>query len=171
MRYRIVDVFTDRPLTGNALCVVLDPCPAELQQAVAREVNLSETTFPTVTAEDAYEVRIFTPGGEIPFAGHPSLGTAWALGPGRWTQRTRNVTVTVEADAEGARMSQPDPEVVEHDPAPAVPPPGWLAPRPPGASTWRARCTCSSPPTCRWRTCGPRCPRWPTSPPPRARWA
>jgi trans-2,3-dihydro-3-hydroxyanthranilate isomerase len=120
MRYRIVDVFTERPLVGNALCVVVDPCPEELQPLVAREVNLSETTFPTVTAADAYEMRIFTPGGEIPFAGHPSLGTAWVLGPERWTQRTRNTTVTVEADAEGARMSQPDPEVVEHDPTPAV---------------------------------------------------
>src|SRR5688572_5407238 len=111
MRYCIVDVFSDRPLAGNALCVVLDPCPVDVQPLVAREVNLSETTFPTVTGEGAYDVRIFTPSGEIPFAGHPSIGTAWALGPGRWTQRTRQVTVTVEADAEGARMTQPDPDV------------------------------------------------------------
>ena len=49
-------------------------------QAIAREVNLSETTFPTVTGDGAYDVRIFTPGMELPFAGHPSLGTAWTLG-------------------------------------------------------------------------------------------
>lgn len=120
MRYRIVDVFSDRPLAGNALCVVVDPCPPDVQPRIAREVNLSETTFPTITGEGAYDVRIFTPGGEIPFAGHPSLGTAWVLGPERWTQRTTQATVTVEADVDGARMSQPDPEVVEHDPAPAV---------------------------------------------------
>ncbi|HEX2038954.1 MAG TPA: PhzF family phenazine biosynthesis protein [Acidimicrobiales bacterium] len=120
MRFRIVDVFTDRPLVGNALCVVLDPCPDDLQPLVAREVNLSETTFPTVTGAGAYDMRIFTPGGEIPFAGHPSIGTAWVLGPGRWLQHTRQVTVVVEADADGARMSQPDPEVVEQDPAAAV---------------------------------------------------
>lgn len=120
MRYRIVDVFTDRPLAGNALCVVLDPCSDDLMARLAREVNLSETTFPTVTGEGAYEMRIFTPAGEIPFAGHPSLGTGWVLGPGRWEQRTQHTTVVVEADADGARMTQPDPAVVEHDPTLAV---------------------------------------------------
>lgn len=115
MRYRIVDVFTDRPLTGNALCVVLDPCPPEAMAAVAREVNLSETTFPTVVADDRYEMRIFTPGGEIPFAGHPSLGTAWVLGAGRWTQETSQATVVIEADADGSVMSQPDPVLEERE--------------------------------------------------------
>jgi trans-2,3-dihydro-3-hydroxyanthranilate isomerase len=89
-------------------------------QAVAREVNLSETTFPTVVAEDEYHVRIFTPGDELPFAGHPSLGTAWALGARRWTQVSGGGTVTVEADADGAVMTQPAPELIEVDPAPAV---------------------------------------------------
>ncbi|TML87666.1 MAG: PhzF family phenazine biosynthesis protein [Actinobacteria bacterium] len=51
MRYCIVDVFTDRPLSGNALCVVVDACPERQMAAIAREVNLSETTFPTVTGE------------------------------------------------------------------------------------------------------------------------
>lgn len=119
-RYRIVDVFTDRPLAGNALCVVLDPCDEGLMQAIAREVNLSETTFPVVTAPDAYEMRIFTPREEMPFAGHPSLGTAWTLGPAAWTQTTSGATVTVEADADGARMSQPDPLFDAVDAAPAV---------------------------------------------------
>ena len=115
MRYRIVDVFTDRPLTGNALCVVLDPCPPEQMPLVAREVNLSETTFPVVVADDRYQMRIFTPGDELPFAGHPSLGTAGVLGPGRWTQVTSGATVVVEADANGAEMSQPDPVFEERE--------------------------------------------------------
>jgi trans-2,3-dihydro-3-hydroxyanthranilate isomerase len=114
MRYRIVDVFSDRPLAGNALCVVLDPCPAEVQPRLAREVNLSETTFPTVTGDGRYEMRILTPDGELPFAGHPSLGTAWVLGPGRWTQTTKGAIVEVVAEADGARLWQPDARVEKH---------------------------------------------------------
>jgi trans-2,3-dihydro-3-hydroxyanthranilate isomerase len=112
LRYRIVDVFTERPLEGNALCVVLDPCPAELMQRIAREINLSETTFPVQTADDAYEMRIYTPTAELSFAGHPSLGTAWILGPRRWTQTTSGGTVIVDADERGATMTQPRPEFV-----------------------------------------------------------
>jgi trans-2,3-dihydro-3-hydroxyanthranilate isomerase len=89
---------------------VLDLCPEELMQAVAREVNLSETTFPTQTGDDRYEMRIFSPTVELPFAGHPSIGTAWVLGARRWTQVTSGATVTVEADERGARMTQPSPE-------------------------------------------------------------
>ncbi len=110
LRYRIVDVFTERQFEGNPLCVVLDPCPAELMPRIAREVNLSETTFPVQTGKNAYAMRIFTPAVELSFAGHPSLGTAWLLGPGRWTQTTTGGTVIVEADERGARMTQPRPE-------------------------------------------------------------
>jgi trans-2,3-dihydro-3-hydroxyanthranilate isomerase len=117
VRYRIVDVFSDRPLAGNALCVVLDECPDELKLALAREVNLSETTFPTVTGPSAYRNRIFTPAAELPFAGHPSLGTAWVLGPNRWEQTTSGAVVTIEADGRGAVMTQPDPAIDEVDPA------------------------------------------------------
>jgi trans-2,3-dihydro-3-hydroxyanthranilate isomerase len=114
LKYRIVDVFTDVPLAGNALCVVTDPVSDESSmQAIAREVNLSETTFVTRTGEASYDVRIFTPGGELPFAGHPSLGTAWVMGPGRWTQRSPGATVTIEATGEGATMSAPDPTLTE----------------------------------------------------------
>lgn len=120
LRYRIVDVFTDRPLAGNALCVVLDPCPDPVMRAIAREVNLSETTFPTVIAPDAYEMRIFTPASELPFAGHPSIGTAWVLGPGRWSQTTAGATVSVEAGADGAVMEQPTPVFDEVDASGAV---------------------------------------------------
>lgn len=110
LRYCLVDVFTDRPLAGNPLCVVLDPCPAELMQRIAREVNLSETTFPVRTGDNSYEMRIFTPTMELPFAGHPSLGTAWLLGPGRWEQTTTGGTVMVEANEQGASMTQPPPD-------------------------------------------------------------
>lgn len=115
LRYRVVDVFSDRPLAGNALCVVLDPCPVEHQQAVAREMNLSETTFPTRTGDAAYSLRIYTASAELPFAGHPSLGSAWVLGPNRWTQTTSGATVTVEADADGAVMEQPAPGFTDVD--------------------------------------------------------
>jgi trans-2,3-dihydro-3-hydroxyanthranilate isomerase len=81
-----VDVFTDRALTGNALAVVLDGrgLSSEQMQALARETNLSETTFilPGDAArekESGVRVRIFTVQEELPFAGHPTLGTAFVL--------------------------------------------------------------------------------------------
>jgi trans-2,3-dihydro-3-hydroxyanthranilate isomerase len=119
-RYRIVDVFTERPLAGNALCVVLDPAPEPVMQAIAREVNLSETTFPIVTGEDTYDVRIFTPGSEMPYAGHPTLGTAFVLGPRQWQQTSPGGTIAVEADLTGAVMQQPQPEIVEVDAGPCI---------------------------------------------------
>lgn len=115
--YRIVDVFTDRPLAGNALCVVETGegvvVDDDVMLALAREVNLSETTFVTRTGAASYDVRIWTGGGELPFAGHPSLGTAWSLGAGTWTQTSPGAVVTVEATARGAVMSQPDPVFTE----------------------------------------------------------
>jgi len=85
-----LDVFTDRALTGNALAVCLDGrgLSTEQMQALARETNLSETTFiiPGETSaelERGIRVRIFTVQEELPFAGHPTLGTAFVLrGPG-----------------------------------------------------------------------------------------
>jgi trans-2,3-dihydro-3-hydroxyanthranilate isomerase len=118
LRFRTVDVFSARPLAGNALGVVLDSCPEPVMQAIAREFNLSETTFPVVTGTHTYDVRIFTPNAELPFAGHPSLGTAWALGPGRWTQHSPGATVTIEVTADSAVMSQPDPAVEDIDASP-----------------------------------------------------
>lgn len=83
LAYLWLDVFTDRPLTGNALCVVLDGTGLSTadMQAIAKETNLSETTFvlPPTAPGATYRNRIFTPGGELPFAGHPTLGTAAAL--------------------------------------------------------------------------------------------
>jgi len=82
-KIRIVDVFTDKPLTGNQLAVVLDgtDLSPRLMQRIAREMNFSETTFvlPPENPAHAARVRIFTPGTELPFAGHPTIGTAWVL--------------------------------------------------------------------------------------------
>jgi len=84
-RYRLrwVDVFTERPLLGNPLAVVLeaDGLSDIEMQAIARETNLSETTFvlPPEKREHAAKVRIFTPHVELPFAGHPTVGTGWVL--------------------------------------------------------------------------------------------
>jgi trans-2,3-dihydro-3-hydroxyanthranilate isomerase len=79
--YHVVDVFAARPYAGNPLAVVLgaDDLPTESLQAMAREFNLSETTFPMASDRADYRVRIFTPSTELPFAGHPSIGTAWLL--------------------------------------------------------------------------------------------
>lgn len=77
-----VDVFSDRPLMGNPLAVVhdADALTTEDMARFARWTNLSETTFvlPPTDARADYRVRIFTPGQELPFAGHPTLGTCWA---------------------------------------------------------------------------------------------
>jgi PhzF family phenazine biosynthesis protein len=78
--FKQVDVFTATPYRGNALAVVLDGegLPDEQMQRFARWTNLSETVFllPPQSARADYRVRIFTPGGELPFAGHPTLGSA-----------------------------------------------------------------------------------------------
>lgn len=82
-RFLQVDVFTDRVFGGNPLAVFPDPeglSDAELQ-AIAGEMNLSETTFvyPPARPDAAARVRIFTPSRELPFAGHPTIGTAYVL--------------------------------------------------------------------------------------------
>jgi PhzF family phenazine biosynthesis protein len=80
--YKVVDVFTSRPLLGNPVAVVLDAegLTGDAMQAIARWTNLSETTFllPPSTPGADYRLRIFTPRGELPFAGHPTLGSAHA---------------------------------------------------------------------------------------------
>ena len=81
-RYLQLDVFADRPGAGNPLGVVFDASDMETEamQAYAAWANLSETIFflPPTAAEANYRVRIFTPRQELPFAGHPSVGAAWA---------------------------------------------------------------------------------------------
>src|SRR6185295_10834964 len=80
--FRLVDVFAERPFEGNRLCVV--PAPTEdldaaTMQTIANEINFSETLFVTATRPAGYDVRIFTPDTELPFAGHPTLGAAFVL--------------------------------------------------------------------------------------------
>lgn len=81
--FYIVDVFAERPYTGNQLAVVLgaDGLTDETMQQVAAEMNYSETTFVTSAPErdGGFRVRIFTPARELAFAGHPILGTAWVI--------------------------------------------------------------------------------------------
>ena len=87
MELTIVDVFAERPLAGNQLAVVRD-CAGlsdEGMQSIAREMNFSETTFVTREGEADADVRIFTPSSELPFAGHPTVGTAWVLAGGEGT--------------------------------------------------------------------------------------
>src|SRR5712691_6472969 len=82
-RYITVDVFTDRAFGGNPLAVVLDAggLTTEQMQAIATEFNYSETTFvlPPADKENDANVRIFTVRSELPFAGHPNVGTAFVL--------------------------------------------------------------------------------------------
>ena len=82
--YEVLDVFTDTPLEGNALAVFTEAelIPSTQYQRIARELNLSETVF--ITPGDPNEgfdaeIRIFTPGAELPFAGHPTLGSAFVV--------------------------------------------------------------------------------------------
>jgi PhzF family phenazine biosynthesis protein len=81
--FQQVDVFTTVPFLGNPVAVVLDAADlsTEQMQRIARWTNLSETTFvlPPSSPQADYRVRIFTPGAELPFAGHPTIGTAHAL--------------------------------------------------------------------------------------------
>jgi trans-2,3-dihydro-3-hydroxyanthranilate isomerase len=81
--YHVVDVFTATPYAGNPLAVVLgaDDLSTTQLQSLAREFNLSETSFPMATTNDkaTYRLRIFTPATELPFAGHPSVGAAWVM--------------------------------------------------------------------------------------------
>jgi trans-2,3-dihydro-3-hydroxyanthranilate isomerase len=80
-RFYQVDVFTDRRLSGNPLAVFPDAegLEADRMQALAREMNLSETTFVTRSERATRRVRFFTPTAEIPLAGHPTIGTWWVL--------------------------------------------------------------------------------------------
>jgi trans-2,3-dihydro-3-hydroxyanthranilate isomerase len=120
IEFRLVDVFTERPLAGNQLCVVPEGShvPDELMQALAREIGFSETTFVTEAGGDRYAMRIFTPDTELPFAGHPSLGTAFVLrSEGRIGDHTVQTVaageyrVDVDLEASTAWMEQGAPEL------------------------------------------------------------
>ncbi len=79
--YLLYDVFTDTPFTGNPLAIAIDPPDLTdgQMQTMAKELNLSETVFLATGGDDGVGTRIFTPGRELPFAGHPTIGAALAL--------------------------------------------------------------------------------------------
>jgi trans-2,3-dihydro-3-hydroxyanthranilate isomerase len=122
-RYVVCDVFTSEPLAGNQLAVFTDAreIPEEQLQRLAKELNLAETTFiyPPRAGGHVY-MRIFTPAAELPFAGHPTLGTAFVLAaPLQLVEikiETGRGTIPVQLEREGARivfgrMAQPLPSV------------------------------------------------------------
>lgn len=113
-RFKQVDVFTNVPFKGNPLAVVLDAdgMPDQQMHAIARWTNLSETTFvlAPMSPEADYRLRIFSPGAEFQFAGHPTLGTAHALleaglqpkTPGRLVQECGVGLVPINIAADGS---------------------------------------------------------------------
>jgi trans-2,3-dihydro-3-hydroxyanthranilate isomerase len=132
-RYVVADVFTDIPLQGNQLAVIEDArgLSDELMQRAARELNLSETVFVLPAGDDQCDahIRIFTPALELPFAGHPVLGTAFVLGErlGLDTVRLRTAMGVVPVElrrAEGrvvfGEMAQPVPTWTAFDRADEV---------------------------------------------------
>jgi trans-2,3-dihydro-3-hydroxyanthranilate isomerase len=121
LQYDVVDVFTDLAYAGNPLAVVRGGTGLSTaqMQAIANEFNLSETTFalpPTAPGAD-YRLRIFTPASELPFAGHPSVGSAWVLarngliGTGAVVQECGAGLLPVQVDADGARVTGGQPRV------------------------------------------------------------
>lgn len=114
-RFVHVDVFTDRVFGGNPLAVFLDARGLDdaLMQQIAREMNLSETVFlfPPSRPDCAAALRIFTPAREVPFAGHPTVGTAWVLaahgmapkGAARFALEEKIGPVPVELEGDPAR--------------------------------------------------------------------
>jgi trans-2,3-dihydro-3-hydroxyanthranilate isomerase len=121
MRFQILDVFTDTPLAGNQLAVFpdadADAVPEHLLQPLAREINFSETVFvyPPSDPANTARMRIFVPVAEIPFAGHPVLGTAVALAARRNLSEVRLETgqglVPVTVTGTHGVMRQPLPSI------------------------------------------------------------
>jgi trans-2,3-dihydro-3-hydroxyanthranilate isomerase len=135
--YHVVDVFAQAPFEGNPLAVVLDAesLSTEQMQRLADEFHLSETAFPMrPSTEEAargvdYRLRIFTPKTELPFAGHPSVGTAWLMArlgrvaPGTVVQAcgAGDLPLTVSADGGPVELTGGAPTWGEPvDPAPAL---------------------------------------------------
>jgi trans-2,3-dihydro-3-hydroxyanthranilate isomerase len=105
LRYHLVDVFTNRQFGGNPLAVFTNGrgVPAETMQRIAKELNLSETTFvlPPQDAANDYRVRIFTPGEELPMAGHPTVGTTFILAREHMIERGADMTTIKLEEAVG----------------------------------------------------------------------
>lgn len=119
MNFTICDVFTDKPLQGNQLAVFSDGAsvPDELQQPLAREINFSETVFvyPPEDPANTARIRIYVPTAEIPFAGHPVIGTAIVLATERGLDRLVLETgvgpIEISVDGSFATMLQRVPTV------------------------------------------------------------
>jgi PhzF family phenazine biosynthesis protein len=123
--FRQVDVFTAVPFKGNPVAVVLDgnSLSTARMQAIANWTNLSETTFVCAPSDPQadYRLRIFTPRSELPFAGHPTIGSAHAVlqqglkpkHPGRLVQECGRGPVTIEIDGERLFLALPKPDVRE----------------------------------------------------------
>ena len=131
-RYVVADVFTDTPLAGNQLAVFTDArdIPEELLQPLAKEMAFSETVFVYPTDAEAHvRIRIFAPATEIPFAGHPTLGTAFVLAQPMQLEviaiETGSGVVPVWLEREGpkivfGRMHQPIPTIEPFEEAPLL---------------------------------------------------
>ncbi len=126
-----VDVFTVCPGLGNPVAVVLDArgLSTKAMQSFANWTNLSETTFvfPPSSAPADYRLRIFTPDHELPFAGHPTIGSAWALrtagrlaGRASWIQECGAGLVQLRCDGDKAISFAAPPAVVTASPVPAA---------------------------------------------------
>ena len=134
LNYHLLDVFTDRQFGGNQLAVFPDPpddLPAKTMQKIAKELNLSETTFvlPSTDPDCDCRLRIFTPAAELPMAGHPTVGTAYLLARlgalGRiadaktiiFQEGIGPIAVTIRADENGEPsdvwMKQPIPQFLD----------------------------------------------------------
>ncbi|GAU85902.1 PhzF family phenazine biosynthesis protein [Bosea sp. BIWAKO-01] len=112
--YKVVDAFSAKPLLGNPVAVILDGAGLSdaAMQSIAHWTNLSETTFvlPPTRSDADYRLRIFTPGSELPFAGHPTLGSAHAVieaglvtpSGGRLVQECGVGLVAITVEGEGA---------------------------------------------------------------------
>lgn len=132
MRFVILDVFTDRAFAGNPLAVVLDgdALTGDQMQLLATEFGFSETAFPLPPSDGAaadYRLRIFTPDVELPFAGHPSVGTAWYLAQvgrvrtGRVIQQCGVGLLPIEVTGDVATLTGGPASVSEPvEPAPAL---------------------------------------------------
>ena len=124
-RYVVADVFTDTPLTGNQVAVFTDAreLPEDVLQPLAREMNLSETVFVYPAKGDGHvHIRIFTPTTELPFAGHPTLGSAFVLaGP----LQLEEIRLETGAGVIPVRLEREGPQIVfgwMEQPYPAVEP-------------------------------------------------
>ena len=109
-RYAVLDVFTDTPLEGNPLAVVLDAegLGDDRMQAIAREFNLSETVFvlPSTDSRHRAKLRIFTPARELPFAGHPTIGTAILIASLRAPEMAgRDLDIVIEEEVGPVRCT------------------------------------------------------------------